>query len=149
MKNSKVGITMMSIVLYVILFFAFISFAISISTNLNYKSLSEKGKVYINEQYDKLQYNFFQSAKSSSYVNNVQGDIVFSNNDIYHYDNANKKIYKNSSVLVDNVDSFEVVTTNSANMISKNIYIDYNVSFSKYKQNLLKELFVTVGGNNV
>lgn len=101
--SKKSGLTMASMILYVVLFFIFISFAISISTNMNYKILTQKGDMYINEEYDKLQYNLFKSAKASTSISFIQGDIVFSNNDIYHYDSDKKIIYKNNAVLVDSV----------------------------------------------
>lgn len=147
MKQQKSGLTMVSIIIYVALFFVFIAFAISISTNMNYKNMAAKGNIYINEQYNKLQYNLFKSAKVSSYVNIIQDDIVFSNNDIYHYDSSKRKIYKNNAILVDEVDNFSVKTLNNLNITDSTKYVSYTITFSKYNQKLDRDLFVAVGDN--
>ena len=91
---------MISMIIYVVLFFVFSAFAVSLSSNINYQTLSQKGLVYSNEQLQKLQYNMLFSAKNSISIDNISGKIVFSNNDEYTYDSTNKKIYKNGGVLV-------------------------------------------------
>lgn len=146
--NSKSGLTMASMILYVVLFFIFIAFAVSISTNMNYKILTQKGDMYINEEYDKLQYNLFKSAKVSNSISFIQNDIIFSNNDIYHYDSNKKIIYKNNAILVDSVDSFEPKVSSELNITDKSKYLSYNVVFNKYKQQLSKDIFVSVGDVN-
>lgn len=146
--SKKSGLTMASMILYVVLFFIFISFAISISTNMNYKILTQKGDMYINEEYDKLQYNLFKSAKASTSISFIQGDIVFSNNDIYHYDSDKKIIYKNNAVLVDSVEIFEKKATSQLSITDKSGYLNYNVKFNKYKQEINKDIFVSVGDVN-
>ena len=47
----------MSMVLYVALFFSFMTFATVVATNMNYTSLAYKGKVINAESFQKLQYN--------------------------------------------------------------------------------------------
>lgn len=148
MKKKK-GITMISIILYSLLFFSFTAFATAISSNMNYRVLSERGKLYINEEYSKLQYNLYKSAKASNRVDIIGEKIVFSNNDEYYFDSDKKVIFKNGGMLVNSVDTF--LFEDSAN-ITQNIltdeykYVCYKVGFSKYEQTLENSIFVTVGG---
>ena len=104
---------MISMIIYVVLFFVFSAFAVSLSSNINYQTLSQKGLVYSNEQLQKLQYNMLFSAKNSISIDNISGKIVFSNNDEYTYDSTNKKIYKNGGVLVSEVESFNIIDVSS------------------------------------
>lgn len=148
LKSNK-GITMTSMIIYVALFFVFISFAVAISTNMNYKILTEKGTMYANEQYDKLQYNLFKSAKQSVSVSIIQNDIVFSNNDIYHFDSQKRKIYKNDNVLVDEIDNFSIEDITDLKITDKSKCVSLNVTINKYQQKVTKDIFVTVGDLNV
>lgn len=146
MNKSRLGLSLVSIVIYVILFFTFITFAISISSNMNYSVLTQKGELYVNEMYNKLQYNLFNSAKDSTYINVIDNKIIFSNNDEYVFDLAKQVIYKNKGKLIDSVDKFELNTIDTTNLLDSSKYINYTVSFTKYKKNLTKNLFITVGG---
>lgn len=143
--GDKSGITMLSIVLYVFLFFTLMVFAISISTNMNYKVLTDKGDIYVNEQFSKLQYNLFKSAKNSNFVNVIGDKIVFSNNDEYLYDKTKRIIYKNGGILVNEVDDLSLKQVTEPSLIDSSKYISYSVMFSKYKETLKKDLFISVG----
>ena len=154
---NKSGITMISIVIYVMLFFVFTSFAILLSTNINYKTLSDKGDIWVNEQFQKLQYNLLTSGKSSDNVDRITERIVFSNNDEYTYDSDKKQILKNGGVLVSNVEYFNVLET--TNLINKPANFDYNldnkksiilieVKFKKYGQEKISQIFVVTGDEN-
>ena len=101
---NKKGITMTSVVIYVILFFIFTSVAITISANMNYEALSEKGDIINNKNIQKLQFNLLNSAKSSNSVFNIEGRVVFSNNDEYYFDNTKGEIVKNNTTLIKNVE---------------------------------------------
>ena len=74
--QKRSGITMLSMVIYVTLFFAFTALAISMGSNMNYSSLVQKGKLYINEEASKIQYNLVNSAKSSDDINNIYGKSI-------------------------------------------------------------------------
>ena len=154
MKKLKSGISLTSIVIYVSLFFVFTVFAIAMSTNMNYKALDEKANIYINEQFDKLQYNIVNSAKSSISVDNIGERIVFSNDDEYHFDIIKKSIIKNDGILVKSVENIKVIDTSELNNVDANIvanidgdidYVCVEVTFKKYGKQIIKQLFVTVG----
>ena len=155
----KNGISMITLIIYVVLFFVFSAFAVTMGTNINYQTLVQKGSVYVNEQMQKLQYNLVFSAKNSKTVDNISGRIVFSNNDEYYYDSVNKKIYKNGGVLVDEVESFRVLTAGELNDVPEYFLQDLDpnidnlcveVKFKKYGKELSSKLFVSAGdGLNV
>ncbi|MCX8073986.1 MAG: hypothetical protein N2749_00155 [Clostridia bacterium] len=145
MNNRKLGLSLVSIVLYVILFFTFVTFAVAISSNVNYSVLGQKGELYVNEQYSKLQYNLFNSAKNSQSVSLINNKIVFSNNDEYSFDTSRKVIYKNNGILVNGVDNFAINSVDTTNLVDNSKYLSYTVSFVKYGKNLTKNLFISVG----
>lgn len=149
----KSGISMTSMVLYVSLFFAFSTFAIAISSNFNYKTLSEKGNMWVNEQFDKLQYNLIKSAKESTDVSNIAGKIVFSNNDEYEFDASKNRILKNGGIIAMDVEIFEIINAsdiNSKNDFSANLdneltNIAINIKLSKYGNEKTTKFFITAG----
>jgi hypothetical protein len=147
--DKKSGITMISIVLYSLLFFSFTAFAATLSANMNKRIISERGVMYINEQYSKLQYNLFKSAKDSNRIDIVGDKIVFSNNDEYYYNASKKTIYKNGGMLVSGVESFalqntSIITQNA--LVDSYKYVCYTVTLLKYDQTIQNNVFVTVGG---
>lgn len=111
---------MTSMVLYVAIFFAFSAFAVAVSTNYNYKTLGEKGNIWVNEQANKFQMNLLASGRESIDVSNIGGKIVFSNDDEYRYDSSKKKIYKNDGLCISDVEDFKIITENDD-------FVNYNV----------------------
>jgi hypothetical protein len=61
--NKKRGLTLTSMAIYVALFFVFTVFVIAMSTNMNYKAMDEKAKIYIYEQFDLVQKQVRQLTK--------------------------------------------------------------------------------------
>lgn len=148
----KKGFTLVSLVLYVMLFFTFTVFATAISTNLNHKVLSEKGRVIVNENYIKLYTNLINSAKKSNSVDIIDNKIVFSNGDLYEYNSDNKELLKNSGNLAQNMESFSVTdlasvlgSSNNINDIDLAKCFSLNVTFKKYNEVISKDIIVTVG----
>ncbi len=145
--NKKSGITMTSMVLYVALFFAFSAFAIAVSTNYNHKTLMEKGNMWINEQFDKLQMNLLSSGRKSTDVSNIGGKIVFSNDDEYRFEDG--KIYLNDGFCISDVTNFELVNSVQGYNVPEK---DNNMSAVMAKVTLEKygitkdfELYITAG----
>lgn len=148
----KKGFTVVSLVLYVTLFFAFTVFATAISTNMNSKVLSEKGRIIIQDNYVKLYSNLINSAKSSDTIDVIGNDIAFSNGDIYHYDNANNEFLKNSGKLVSNVDSFMIKNLDEIDGLSNDLTnidlvncVGFNISFKKYNETISRDIVISVG----
>lgn len=161
---KRKGISLLSVVIYVVLFFTFMSFATIIATNMNYTSLTYKGRVLNSENFEKLQYNLINSAKASTSIENINGNIVFSNGDSYIYDAEKKVVIKNGTNLVFNVTSFELVGldeltnvpdtfTQKENDVYINIdesksYICLNIALEKYGSTNNFQIF-TVAGDDV
>lgn len=151
---NKKGISLVSIVLYVVLFFIFMTFAIAMSSNINYQTLSEKGEIINNESIDKLQYNLVNSALNSESVEKGTTYISFSNGDIYVYDSESKRLFKNGGLLIQNVNQFNPlksytdlidVDSNAKNNINRySDYICLDIKVSKYNKETYKQLFISV-----
>lgn len=143
---NKKGITMTSVVIYVILFFIFTSVAITISTNMNFEALIEKGAIINNKNIQKLQFNLLNSAKSSDFVSNIEGRVVFSNNDEYYFDDTKKEILKNDTTLIKDVEKFEII--NSSEFV-ENVNEDKSVSIEvvvkKYGNEKNEKMCFSVG----
>lgn len=151
---NKKGLSMISMIIYVVLFFAFSAFAVGMSANMNYRTLSEKGEIINNEQLQKLQYNLLNSAKKSKNIDIISDKIVFSNNDEYTFNKNTKKVYKNGGIIVSDVESFEIIEVDklqnvpvdfSSNLDSSLDNVCVEVKFSKYSKELTQQIFVTVG----
>lgn len=148
----KKGFTLVSLVLYVALFFAFTVFATAMSTNLNHKILSEKGKIVIQDNYMKLYSNLINSAKKSNSIDVIGTKIIFSNGDIYEYNSSDKEILKNSGNLVSNVDSFTIKKLDEIAGIQNDITniniaecLGFNISFRKYNEIINRDIVISVG----
>ena len=162
---KKSGLSLMSMVIYVALFFAFMTFATIIATNMNYTSLAAKGKVVNEENLQKLQFNILNSAKNSVSIDNISSNIVFSNDDEYVYYSSKKAVLKNGTKLVTDIVSFEVVSIENltnvptsffekqngeyVNLDSSKDYICINVSLKKYGVETNSQIFVVAGDENI
>ena len=157
---NKNGLSLLSMVIYVVLFFSFMTFATIIATNTNYTSLSYKGRVINAENFQKLQYNMVNSSKNSTSIDNINQKIIFSNGDEYSYDSEKKIIFKNGGKLIYNVNSFEIVDVSKLNGVSEKLikdedgnstlddkkdYICVNVNLEKYGSVEEYQLFVVAG----
>lgn len=149
--SRKNGITFISIMIYIVLFFSFTVLVSMIVTNLNVKILYDKGDIYNSEQFLKLQQNLLVSSKDSSSFNYINGSIVFDNEDEYIFDEEKLAILKNGAILITDVEKFEKIelTDVEKNKYSKNVdnIIKYNVTLKKYDRTLSQELFILVGDN--
>ena len=151
MKRS--GLTMTSMVLYVALFFAFSAFAIAVSTNYNYKTLGDKGNMWVNEQFDKLQYNIVYSAKHSDDISKIGDKVVFSNDDEYVFDQENKRVLKNGGIIAMGVEVFEII--DASDLTGNNNFLDeqenelasiaLKIKLAKYGAEKTSEIFITAG----
>lgn len=153
--KRRSGLTLVSIVLYVVLFFAFTTFAILMSSNMNYKVMTEKGNIYVCEQRDKLQANILNSAAQSDWTQVDNTTLTFSNNDKYEYDQEKKVIKKNNGILVKGVEecNFELSVSDIKNINTVNIdntkqVIALRVKFFKYNQEKECEYIFAIGADN-
>lgn len=146
---NKKGITMTSIVVYVMLFFIFTSVAITISTNINFEALSEKGNIINNKNIQKLQFNLLNSAKSSSNVYNISGKIVFSNNDEYYFDSTKREILKNDTTIIKDVEKFNIISSSEfVENVNENKSVSVEVMLKKYGNEKIEKMIFSVGDKN-
>lgn len=162
---NKSGISLMSMVMYVVLFFAFMTFATAMATNMNYAALSQKGEIIVAENFQKLQQNILVSAKDSVSVDNISGNIVFSNNDEYTYNSSKKQVLKNGSKIISDVTDFKIIDLSEVTGISESFatqengeyiniddskdYVCISVTIKKYGVEKTSQIIVTVGDENI
>lgn len=136
--KSKKGITMTSIMVYVVLFFAFTTIATMISSRINKNLFNDRGNAINITAINKLEYNLLKSANESYNVDmTIAGNkktLTFSNLDVYVFDLENNVIYKNGGKLVkfvkvcevslnDNLINIEVTLNKYTNEVTRNIKI--------------------------
>ncbi len=148
----KKGITLISIIIYLLLFTTFIVFAVSTSSNMNRNILIDKGLSIIELEYSKLYTNLFDSAKNSNYFNITENKIYFSNGDEYKFDKEKGIIYKNTGILCETLSDFKKLEVSSISNTtlekyilssSESLYI--NIELRKYDNTLNRDIIVTVG----
>lgn len=141
--GRKKGITLASLVVYIILFTTFTVFVSSVSSNMNERLFDSRGEAINYSSLNKLQYNIEDSSLKSQDVVVTSNKISYSNGDNYVYDEVQKVIYKNGGILCSNVDGFTVsLETSTTN--TKKITID--LSFTKYLNNVTRTIISSVEG---
>ena len=142
---KKSGITMVSIVIYVVIFFALVAIATGTTMAMNSNSLKDKGKIYVNEAEIVLKTNFLNSLNNSKNINIIDNDrIVFSNNDVYRYDEDKDILYKNDGIFVQNITEFNFSKIESQQGITS---INVTGTILKYGNEKQFNLFVYKGDN--
>lgn len=136
MNKLKKGITMTSLVVYILLFTTFTIFVSNISGNLNDELLDDRGQAINYSNLNKLQYNIDNSSFESNSVRittetaesgeAIKYTISYSNGDTYEYDREKQVIYKNKGILCKNVSEFEAKVEDSINEQKVTIDIDFN-----------------------
>ena len=148
----KKGITLISIIIYLVLFTTFTAFAVSLTSNMNRNVLMDKGNSIIETEYSKIYTNLLSSAKNSSYFNVSKGEIKFSNGDIYIFDVSNSILYKNGGILCNSLNSFNLKNLENLSSItieedilrkSESLYIE--VGLKKYDSSLKRDIIVSLG----
>ena len=139
-KAKKRGITLSSLVIYIILFTSFTIFVSSISSNMNERLLVSRGEAINYSSFNKLQYNINDSAMKSSDVTITSSSITYSNGDSYTYDSTNKAILKNNGILCQNVNNFSVTLGTATNAKKVTIIVGFN----KYLNTLTRTIISCV-----
>lgn len=126
--NKKSGITLASLVVYLVLFVGLTAFVAAISTNMNERLFYNRGQAINYTNLDKLQYNIENSSLKSDDVSYLDDKVVYSNGDIYEYDESRKTVLKNEGILCSNVESF----TCTVSVVEGVKQLKIDVSFNKY-----------------
>ena len=139
-KGTKNGVTLASLVIYIVLFTGFTIFVSITSTNMNNRLFDNRGEAINYSYLNKLQYNLENSSMESHDVTIEDNGITYSNGDIYKYNIDEGVIYKNGGVLRLNVSSF---TANiEAGTSTKKLTL--NISFNKYLNVIEKSIITCV-----
>lgn len=142
-KSNKSGITLASLVIYIVLFTSFTVFVSITSTNMNERLFNNRGEAINYSSLNKLQYNLENSSLESQDVVVTSNEVSYSNGDTYVYNEADKVIYKNDGILCLNVESFTASLETGTN--TKKLTID--ISFNKYLNTMAKTIITCVEGN--
>lgn len=152
----KRGITLISIIIYLVLFTTFSAFIISISSNMNRNVLSDKGTRYVQNEYSKLYVNMLNSAKSSTYFIYDSNKVSFSNGDLYLFNLNDHNVYKNGGIIAQDLSSFEFKEvleidglSLSSGVLEGSNSLCMNVKFIKYGNEISKDIVVSVDGGGV
>lgn len=140
MKDLKKGITLSSLVIYIVLFSVFTVFVSTTYSNMNDNLLSSRGQAINYASLNKLQENIENSSIESESVLVTDSSISYSNGDTYVYNLEDKCITKNGGVLCTNVDSFTVTVAKTEGMIRVSI----TVKFNKYLSELERQIITCV-----
>ena len=107
----KRGITVTSLVVYVILLFTFTAVALSVSGNFTSGVYNDKGLAINLANMDKIQYYLNKSAIESKNAEYTTNAIIFSNGDEFKYDINLGVVYYNNGMLATDVTKFVVTNT--------------------------------------
>lgn len=137
MKYKK-GITTASIVIYVILLFAFTTLSLSVSSNLSSGLFDDKGYAINLSNFDKALYYLNKNAMESNNLTLSDNTITFSNGNEFTYDSNSQTLYYNEGILLNNVKNFTVTS------IDTNEYT-IEIQFIKYLNELTRSIRLCVG----
>lgn len=160
--SSKSGISLLSITIYVILFFTFSVVAIGVASTMNVNMIKSKGDVINNEQFEKLQYNFIKSADSSYNIKVEGAKVTFSKidstTDVYTYDSTKKVVKRNDAIVARNVEEFTIYSADNVGQVVNKNGVNYTnnfdpdidkvavkVKFMKYNSIKESDIFVAAG----
>ncbi len=141
-KKYKRGITLASLVIYIVLFTSFTIFVAAISNNNNERLFNDRGEAINYSTLNKLQQNIEDSSLTSNSVSITENEINYSNGDSYSYDSEDKVIYKNGGILCLNIESFDLSIEEGINTQKVTI----NISFNKYLNTMTKTIISCVEG---
>lgn len=140
--NKKAGITLASLVVYIVLFTSFTIFVSLMSTNMNERLFDNRGEAINYSSLNKLQLNIENSGLDSNSVVVNSNEISYSNGDNYIYDETQQVIFKNGGILCLNVQSFSASVEQGVNTQK----VTVEVTFNKYLNVLSKSIVSCVEG---
>lgn len=138
--NKKSGITVTSIVVYVILFFVFTSTTITMSSRFNKELFNDRGNAINITAINKLETNLLNSANNSysaqKAVNGNKVTLTFSNSDEYVFDLDSNIIYKNNGKLVKFLTGY--------NITAEENLLNIQVTLNKYTNQVTRTIKINV-----
>lgn len=135
---KKSGITMATLVIYVVLLATFTGVALMVSNNLSDTVLGDKGIAISMTNYEKVLYYLNKSAEESTSATVTATTITFSNGDIFEYNSEKGELKLNGGVLCKNVSEFNIGSI-------ENNLLNVGVSFKKYTNTMTRNVILNIG----
>ena len=141
-NNKKRGVTLTSLVVYVVIFTIITVLISMIFTSMNERLFSNRGRAINYTTFNKLQYNITESALQSNDIVSSATRIIYSNGDEYEYDSDRKIILLNGGILCMAVDSFkpEIIEKNGVKQL--NLQVLFNKYMSELNKNIISNVEV-------
>lgn len=136
--NKKRGLTMMSLVVYVVLLAAFTGVALSVSNNLSNSVFADKGIAYDMTNYEKIMYYLNKSAMESTDANVTATSVTFSNGDIFEYNVTKNELKMNGGILCRNVSQFDIGNI-------QNNLLNIDITLKKYTHSMDRSITLYIG----
>lgn len=134
----KKGITMTSLVVYIVLLAAFTGIALMVSSNLSDSVFSDKGVSINMASYEKAMYYLNKSAMESTSVTVTDSSVTFSNGDAFEYDDAKNELKMNGGILCKNISKFSVGNV-------ENNLLNIEIGLKKYTNTMERTITLNVG----
>lgn len=135
---KKSGITMATLVIYVVLLATFTGVALVVSNNLSDTVLGDKGIAISMTNYEKALYYLNKSAEESTSATVTATTITFSNGDVFEYNSEKGELKLNGGVLCKNVSEFDIGSI-------ENNLLNVGVSFKKYTNAMTRTITLNIG----
>lgn len=137
--SKKSGITITSLIIYVVGLTLFLSFITTISVVFSSSFFQKQGELIISKEMFKINMYFSELAKDSTDASNIGEKLVFNNGDYLSYDGKN--ILKNDKKILGNVSNILY------NVSEKNGFkvLTITVTFSKYRMEVVKQYNFVLG----
>lgn len=141
-NRQKVGITMTSLVIYVVIFSIITVIMSMVYTNMNETLFQNRGRAINYTTFNKLQYNITESALKSNNVTVTNNKITYSNGDEYVYDSNKKMILLNDGILCTAVNNFTASLTEKNGIKQVNISVLFNKYLNELNKNIISNVEV-------
>ena len=141
-KSSKKGVTLASLVIYILLFTTVTVFVSAMSSSMNERLFDDRGEAINYSNLNKLQYNINDSSSQSNDVIITENTISYSNGDNYIYDDSSNVIYKNGGILCSNVENLTATLGSGINVKKLTLTVEFN----KYLNAMSKTIISCVEG---
>lgn len=136
--SKKAGITMMSLVVYVVLLAAFTGIALTVSSNLSNSVFADKGIAQDMTNYEKVLYYLNKSAMESTSATATTTTITFSNGDVFSFDATKGSLYMNGGVLCNTISEFDIGDI-------ENNLVNIDITLAKYTNTMTRTIALYVG----
>lgn len=139
----KKGITVTSLVIYVVSFFTLLTITLSFNTNMTKLNFNKRGLINNYKDVGIVNVNLLKSSKESKEAYKLGDSLVFSNDDEYFWDKNSQKLYKNKKLLCKNVKDFTYSINEESNKTKK---IALFISYNNYNKEERVEMQFSFGG---